>query len=225
MLERESLVDGYDFDESEKIRMVSLRVLAIVLLTSVSSLQAATVISNSNLSWVPWPFFKATIFQDTIILDETSVWFDFQATQVAPFTFTATLRGVNVNLDEGSDWYVVNPGDVFSAENIANGLFTPLITVFSSPTLHPAVELGNAFSDIYLGVNTGRGSNGRNVFGWVHLRPNNITGSASLDMLANVVSYDSQGIIVGTTTAVPEPSSLALIGMGIGVLLRRRALR
>jgi hypothetical protein len=44
-------------------------------------------------------------------------------------------------------------------------------------------------------------------------------------MVGNVMSYNSRGIIVGTTTVVPEPSTVLSIGMAIALvtLLNRRS--
>jgi hypothetical protein len=124
------------------------------------------------------------------------------------------LQVVSWNLDEESDWYLVEAGDAFSKQSIAAGKFTPL---FTTDHPYPAVSVG---SDFYLGVNTGVSFEARESFGWLHLRLNNV---AALTMVENVVAYDSPGIIVGTTTVVPEPSTIALLGFSLlGAILRRR---
>ena len=48
-----------------------------------------------------------------------------------------------------------------------------------------------------------------------------------LMMVDNAVAYNSEGIIVGTTTLIPEPSGIAIEFMGVlaFVLFRRRHLR
>ncbi len=195
-----------------------LRVATIACFVSASSLHAATVITDDNLSWGPGsitsPFpgvpdanYAATIFQDAAATDPTSAWFHYDLT---------TIRGINENIDEGSAWYVVSPGDVFSKQSIENGFFDPLISF--GPVFHPAVAVGFG-QDIYLGVNSGQGfgPDDRNVFGWVLLRP--ISGV--LTMVENVMSYDSPGIVIGTTTLVPEPSTMAMAFCGALILLRR----
>jgi hypothetical protein len=106
--------------------------------------------------------------------------------------------------DEGSDWYVVHPGDAFSQATIAAGRFTPLVTF--GPVIHPPASVGD---DFYLGISTGKGFDipaDRTVFGWVHLRQK----SDGRSMVENVMSYASRGIIVGTTTIVPEPAAIAM---------------
>ncbi len=198
-----------------------LRVALVAYFVFTSSLHAATVITDDNLSWgpgsiggspgVPDANYGATIFQDAGATDPTSAWFYYDLT---------TIRGINENIDEGSDWYVVSPGDTFDKQSIENELFAPLITL--GPVFHPAVDVGFG-QDIFLGVNSGQGfgPDDRNVFGWVLLRP--IAGV--LTMVENVMSYDSPGIVIGTTTLVPEPATRTMVVCGAFVLfgwLRRQ---
>ncbi len=37
---------------------------------------------------------------------------------------------INLNVDEGSDWYVVHPGDQFGTSTIAAGQFPKLFSVY-----------------------------------------------------------------------------------------------
>jgi hypothetical protein len=62
---------------------------------------------------------------------------------------------------------------------------------------------------IYLGVSTGKWTDPRprTAYSWVHLRPVN----SVLTMVADIMSYSSPGIIVGTTTLVPERAAWALV--------------
>lgn len=50
-------------------------------------------------------------------------------------------------------------------------------------------------------------------FGWAHLVAD---ASGTLTVVESAITYGEQGIIVGTTQAVPEPSSLALMLLGLG---------
>ena len=93
----------------------------------------------------------------------------------------------------------------------------------------PPVNAAVDTSDFYLGTSTGEGydpfmgveKGRRTAFGWAHLKPS-FPGSTTLVMLGNVMSYDSPGIIVGTTTLVPEPGVTALFAVGlIGIVVRR----
>jgi hypothetical protein len=137
---------------------------------------------------------------------------------------TKIKTGIN-SLDEQSDWYLVQPGDVFSATTINAGKF-PLI-FNTTPLQNGEVPVGSG--DFYLGVRTGRGFEGtignpgpprRDAYGWVHLRP----VSGVLTMVGNVMSYNSRGIIVGTKTVVPEPSTVLsiVIAISVATLFSRR---
>jgi hypothetical protein len=135
--------------------------------------------------------------------DVTGIWIKYS---------NPTIQVVNYTLDEGSDWYVVNPGDAFTPANIQAGAFTKLMEVTGVPPydpLYPAANVGP--NDFWLGVATGKTLFGpRTVFGWVHLRPQ-FPSSNTLTMVENAVSYNSPGIIVNTTTLVPEPGTVALL--------------
>jgi hypothetical protein len=129
-----------------------------------------------------------------------------------------------ISLDEESDWYLVHAGDSFSSASIAGGSFPVLIDLSVSPGVNGGpITLGTA--DFYLGIRTGAGyhdtppySPNRNVYGWVHLQSIGDT----LTMLGNALSYDSSGIIVGTTTVVPEPTTATLLLLGMLGCGRRR---
>jgi hypothetical protein len=136
-----------------------------------------------------------------------------------------TIKTWVISLDEQSDWFLVQPGNTFSAATINAGQFPAIVNVISPPQ---GGEVTVGPGDFYLGVRTGRGFEGprpkRNAYGWVHLRPVN----GVLTMVENVMSYNSRGIIVGTTTVVPEPSTVPTIGMAISLatfLNRRGRLR
>ncbi len=94
-----------------------------------------------------------------------------------------------------------------------------------------STDFAKGFEDIYLGVSTGLGFSptiggkpNRAVYGWVHLHALlSSINNAVLQMVENVMSYDSPGIIVGTTTLVPEPASASMFLCAIaGVLSGRR---
>jgi hypothetical protein len=144
------------------------------------------------------------VFQDAAATDGTSAAFKYGSSLISP---------VAVSIDEGSDWYVVQPGGAFSKKNVKAGQFTPLITYKFNA--FPPANVGGA--DFYLGVSTSVGSgllDDRNVFGWVHLRPEN----GELKMVRNSLAYGAAGIIVGTATLVPEPSMICLGVVGCALL-------
>ncbi len=167
----------------------------------VTNSQGATVVSNTHFNWSPasdplgrWNY-VGTIWQDVSATDPTSAWFKYDG---------ATIRCVSRNTDESSDYYLVDAGDAFGPAAIASGLFSPLV---DHDLTYPAIPVGTG-QPFYLGVSTSRHFQypERSVFGWIRFEP-----AASLAMTANVMSYESSGIIVGTTTLVPEPSLLAAI--------------
>jgi hypothetical protein len=88
----------------------------------------------------------------------------------------------------------------------------PVVLNLAPPASSPPALVGTG--DFFLGVRTGLGYNlpqDRNVYGWVHLRPVN----GVLTMLENVMSYNSRGVVVGTTIVVPEPMSNSILAFAL----------
>jgi len=176
---------------------------------------SANTIPNSNFIFVPdtssGAQFRFTVFQNESATDPTSLWITVSG---------PTLTPVAWNVDEQADYYLVPNLAVFSAATISLGQFPPLFV-----TDHPS-SLNVGFGDFYLGINTGQGIVGpgqprRDVFGWVHFVNDAQTG---LHMIDNAVTYGNQGIIVGTTTAipVPEPYTFVLVITGLCLVLTAR---
>jgi hypothetical protein len=120
-------------------------------------------------------------------------------------------------LDELLDLYLVQPGDVFSLATIRSSEFPTIFQAHPPQVARPFAYVGP--SDFYLGVRTGAGFEpsgqpNRSAYGWVHLRPVN----GMLTMVSNVMAYNSRGIVVGTSTVVPEPRSVAFLVIGLIVL-------
>ena len=188
--------------------MQVIRNVAIIICILACDLQAQTVVVNDNLRIGGSDFtdadFNIGVDQDAAKTTYTGAYFDYTGTRVS---YNTTL------LDEGVDVYVVKPGDVFSPAAIKNNQFTPILTF--GPVSYPSAFVGSG--DFYLGVSTGIGYSdspfrgNRTAFGWVHLHPVN----GVLTMVSNVMSYNSPGIIVGTTTLVPEPGAVGLIAMAL----------
>ena len=168
---------------------------------------AQTLIVNDNITLardpgfadVPGPdIYTAVVIQGSNG-DFTNALFGFDGNEL-------TLQGVT--LDEGSDWYAVSPGDVFGFETLEARRF----------------RSGSVGTDgFYLGVATSSNFDVfpvRDVFGWAHL----VSEGGQLVMLENAVAYDSEGIVVGTTQLVPEPSGLVQASLAIATIsmLRRR---
>lgn len=172
------------------------------------------VISNANISLFiggPLSDYTLNVFQDPSATDITGMSFDFSG---------QTLSFVNETADEGSDWYLVSQSDDFTQASIQSAAF-PLFARATS-TGYESHDLTISSADFYLGVNTGSGfisvaTPRRNIYGWVHLENDNGT----LTMLGNAIAYDEQGIIVGTTQAIPEPATGLVLILGLPMALGR----
>jgi hypothetical protein len=193
-----------------------LRYVAISYFALGTVLHAQTVVVDTNIVAIPVP--EGIHFQiskdgqpppfhtDACVECDTEVTFQYDG---------AKLKTSSILLDEGSDWFLVQPGDIFSAATINAGQFPPIVNV--TPEINGS-EVTVGPGDFYLCLRTGRGfansRPNRNAYGWVHLRPEN----GMLTMVENVMSYNSRGIIVGTTIVVPEPCARVLVGLGISLL-------
>ena len=208
--------------------MRSLLLLVAILTPCVAF--GATIVPNTNLTLTPIsepdPFdefgtnYVMRIEQD-VFGDFTEISFAFKQTSATGYSLDVTW----VNLDQSADLYLVEPGDSFSKEGIAGNEFIPL---FIADLFKSSVTVS---SDFYLGVNTGKmAGDRRDAFGWVHFKvlamplPFPAFDDDVLIMVENAMSYDSPGIIVGTHTVVPEPSTIALTSIAFVTLvtLRRR---
>ena len=113
-------------------------------------------------------------------------------------------------LDPGANWYNVSYG-------------TPLNSAFCSTTTPFAGLIGtystnriplSVGQDFYLGFWIR--DYGTNLYGWAHLE---LTSPSTLALLGSATENSGAGIIAGTTTAIPEPSSLCLIAAALALLL------
>ena len=149
----------------------------------------------------------------------TTTFLNRQTTQVAYYsTF----------LDETSGWYFADLNDAFTTASIKAGNF---VFFGGHPDLQPGpyFDVGY-FRPFYLAVASGRTiwnpPNGESywidpVFGW-GLFNNTPSGLVLLD---SAVAYGSDGILVGTMTAVPEPATIGLFCTGALVILSVQRLR
>jgi len=216
-------------------------VLLLAFVTIVGFAQFAlgqTVLQNSNLSFNELgngSQQEFTLQQDIAGTDPTSITFSISNSNTLVFGGSA--------VDEASDWYLVEPGELLSIDTTTAGLndlwgtgldpanFLDPPNNFTVPT--PFFELPyqlTAQSEIFLGFTTTTSGldfpespADRNVFGWVELafigfggpgEPQSIDG---LFVLESAIAYDASGIVVGTTqatAAVPEPSAAFLFGLG-----------
>lgn len=126
---------------------------------------------------------------------------------------------------ERYDVFQVTPGQVVS-EAFVNTT-TPFIANTGNAPFTDVLTLAvgdSAFIGYYVDVGFGLGINDsipttEDAFGWFELS-NTATG---LEILDGATAIGFEGIIVGTTTAVPEPGSATLVlGMVAATMLRRR---
>jgi hypothetical protein len=179
--------------------------LLLLLSALVATPLRADVIADTNITLSPDAVvadYRLTIHQDTFG-DVTSIWLDVVG---------SALVFVAMNLDQGSDWYLTEFGDPFSAETIAAGDFVQW-------TVGGSLDVG--VGTFYLGGNTGQGDDPRNVFGWGLFE---LTPAGTLELLDNAVAYEHLGIIVGTETAiVPGPTgTLVIVAFCVRPRRRRR---
>jgi hypothetical protein len=147
----------------------------------------------------------------TIDGDDTPTLFDYDAS-------AGTLRFVTLALDEGSELFLVKPGDLLS--NHTAGTLLPSLFAFDAPSV-------NVGHDFYLGVGTRSysdpgypsvGNHSWTSFGWSHLQLNQ---QGRLDILGSAMAFQESGIVVGTLQAVPEPSTWTMACMGVAWLAGR----
>jgi hypothetical protein len=122
-----------------------------------------------------------------------------------------TLRLLAFSADEGSELFLVNPGDVLSSDTIASLPASAGLTWGGIPTVG---------EDFYMGVRTGSYTDPgfqwgdrttRTTFGWAHFRED---ASGRLVIVDSAMAFRAPGIVVGSLQAVPEPTTWALFLCG-----------
>ena len=182
-----------------------------------STAPAAVVFLDSKVKFEPGPAgpiagsppvdYGLLVDQD-VFGDFTGTWFELGSLQADYSLVVKTFH-----LDDGADWYLVEAGDAFTPAAINANEFTTLLKWGQKS---PPVAVGE---DFYLGVNTGNSvPDLRNAFGWVHFK----VVDDVLTMVGNAMSYESPGIVVGTSVIVPEPSTVGLALAAMTFLARRR---
>lgn len=154
----------------------------------------------------------------------TSIWVDQTAGGDYTGSFLAynaaagTLSFRNLNVDEGSELFLVQPGDALT--QTTQGNFLSLYSTYNTP-----VQVGR---DFYLGAGTRSGSDpgfswadhAWTSFGWAHFRADE---QGQLSIVDSAMAFREPGIVVGTLTTAPESSTFVLMGLGLlGVAGLRR---
>lgn len=171
---------------------------------------------NLETNAFPLPYggnYQLTVLNTPDGADGTAIFVNRQTTSIA---FQDSL------LDEASGWYFAGLNDSFTAASIGSGDF-----VFFGG--HPNIQPGPWFDvgydqPFYLAV-----ASGRTLWSWPNEEPywidpvfgwglfNNTP--SGLVLLDSAMAYGSEGIFVGTMTAVPEPATTALFFTGAFVIL------
>lgn len=116
------------------------------------------------------------------------------------------LTGVTYNLDEGADFFVVQPGTYFTEAwgdaHTTALLIGPTGSHLSSFQRKP-IRVGK---DFYLGVRTRVGTfDGFTVFGWAHFK---MDAQGQIQMVDNAMTFDEPGIVIGQTKSTTMVNGL-----------------
>lgn len=170
---------------------------------------AAATIGTLHISEIGNTFFVDQEFAASVPPHRDYTGFRFTSTGSFSYDYTGSF------LDDGVSIFLVEPNEVFSEAAILGGQFVEL-------------KFGNIYTfplKFHLGIRTP--ALGVNVnsyepaYGWAEIRN---SANGDLVLVDHAIAYGAQGIIVGTLTAVPEPSGTVLLGIGMLSLLgfRRR---
>lgn len=116
------------------------------------------------------------------------------------------LSAYSYTVGIGEAWDSVTNGTVFSPSTRSS--LTPFANSLNPPFTPGQISLSPGY-DFYLAFWLQESPVAR--YGWAHLE---YTGS-NLILLGNAIEDSGSGIIVGTTTVVPEPSALGLTAVGL----------
>ncbi|HUI07808.1 MAG TPA: PEP-CTERM sorting domain-containing protein [Verrucomicrobiae bacterium] len=128
---------------------------------------------------------------------------------LSPYAYTAGI---------GERWFSVGYGAVF--DHAALSTATPFANNLTAPFTPGQMQL-SVGQDFYLAFWLDS-SPSPYTYGWAHLK---LTSPTSLTLLGSAIENSGSGIVVGTTTVVPEPSSFCLTALALTLVFpfwRRR---
>jgi hypothetical protein len=122
------------------------------------------------------------------------------------------------NLALGNSWYT----NQWSALTLSEGAMIDSSTQFDGGSVIER-SLVETYFGIRMNTETSHNANDGGIhYGWVKLSYNYDTGAGQL-LGAAINTTAGEGITAGQIVAVPEPSAMALLGLGtVGLLARRR---
>lgn len=149
--------------------------------------------------------------------NEFHVYQTFEKTDYTGFMFMflsgSTYQYMGSYIDEGLDLYRTSAGAAFAPGTVSNGSFTPF--VYSSNY----VLTGDFFVGLVTPSKDSSFATLPPAYGWARLRSSN----GVLSLVDHAIDYSGNGLIVGTTTVVPEPGSgILFVTAACGLLHRRR---
>jgi hypothetical protein len=131
------------------------------------------------------------------------------------------LRFVATTADAETLMVVAHAGDVITESTLLSSSVWGNTWFSSAYGNHPVTGtdfyVAGMFDEVVVGAGQPTPPGGSSLsfrrFGWTHLVAD---ASGTLTVADSAMAYGELGIIVGTTQAVPEPSSLALMLLGLG---------
>lgn len=189
-----------------------------LILSSIVTIQAATAAVTLNTVAISPPDGFGRQVIDTEIQGLRASWEIGKVDEAIFFSNEVTT-------DIGFEYYFLTLGDRLNG-SIAEGL-VPVVTNLGPPRIPPFAfgtpQAPNGSGDpttFYLGFFLQTGSDFENgTFGWVEFDND---GTGLLSVASSATAFDEQGIIVGTQTAIPEPSGVTLLGLCSFLAVRRK---
>jgi hypothetical protein len=126
------------------------------------------------------------------------------------------LSGYSGTIGIGHIWYNVGYGTAVDPSLLSTGTPFYAITSRTLPPWTPGKIQLSLGQDFYLGFVLEEGLSNTYRYGWAHLE---LTSPTTLTLLGNAIEDSGSGIIVGTMTVVPEPSTISLTALSIMLML------